>query len=91
MNETHDGPLMDLTAGKSASGTSRAVTNSIIACFKDTNYILKDGNASELSALADGSIVEEQNHPTCRVPEWIVAVDKAMPYHVLTLFIVHSS
>jgi hypothetical protein len=31
VNETHDGPLMGLTAGKSASGASRVIKNLIIA------------------------------------------------------------
>ena len=37
VNETHDGPLMDFTAGRPVSGTSRAIADFIIACFKDTN------------------------------------------------------
>lgn len=37
-NETHDGPLMDFSAGRPASGTTtRAITDFIIACFKDAN------------------------------------------------------
>lgn len=34
-NEAHDGPLMDFSAGRHASGTTRAVTDFIIACFKE--------------------------------------------------------
>lgn len=36
-NEAHDGPLMDFLAGRPASGTTRAIADFIIACFKETN------------------------------------------------------
>lgn len=36
-NETHDGPLMDFSAGRPASETTRAIKDFIIACFKDEN------------------------------------------------------
>ena len=35
-NEAHDGPLMDFSAGRPASETTRAITSFIIACFEST-------------------------------------------------------
>lgn len=34
-NEAHDGPLMDFSAGRPPSGTTRAITEFVIASFKE--------------------------------------------------------
>ncbi|PLB54516.1 alpha/beta-hydrolase [Aspergillus steynii IBT 23096] len=34
-NEAHDGPLMDFAAGRTPSRTTKAITNFVVACFKE--------------------------------------------------------